>query len=85
GLIENIPRILPYNVDAIIEEKKIQTLPIFEWLTKYIVDSDKYRTFNMGIGMVLVCDCKEANTLAKLCNGYILGEIKQGNKSVKFA
>ena len=85
GLIENIPRILPYDVDAIIEEQKIQTLPIFEWLTKYVADSDKYQTFNMGVGMVLVCDCKEANALAKICNGYILGEIKQGNKRVKFA
>ncbi|AWI34378.1 phosphoribosylformylglycinamidine cyclo-ligase [Helicobacter apodemus] len=85
GLIENIPRILPYDVDAIIEEQKIQTLPIFEWLTKYVEDSDKYQTFNMGVGMVLVCDCKEANALAKICNGYILGEIKQGSKRVKFA
>ncbi|WP_104721620.1 phosphoribosylformylglycinamidine cyclo-ligase [Helicobacter mesocricetorum] len=85
GLIENIPRILPCCVDAIIEEQKIQTLPIFEWLTRYVEDDDKYRTFNMGIGMVLVCDPKEADTLTKICNGYILGEIKQGNKRVTFA
>ena len=85
GLIENIPRILPYDVDAIIEEQKIQTLPIFLFLSKYVADSDKYQTFNMGVGMVLVCDCKEANALTKICNGYILGEIKQGNKRVKFA
>ena len=71
GLIENLPRCLPNNIDAIIEERKIQTPPIFNLLSKYTEESDKYRTFNMGVGMVLVCSQENADLVAKESGGYI--------------
>lgn len=84
GLIENLPRCLPNNIDAIIEERKIQTPPIFNLLSKYTEESDKYRTFNMGIGMVLVCSQENADLVAKESGGYIFGELKEGNNKVIF-
>ena len=84
GLIENLPRCLPNNIDAIIEERKIQTPPIFNLLSKYTEESDKYRTFNMGVGMVLVCSQENADLVAKESGGYIFGELKEGNNKVIF-
>lgn len=84
GLIENLPRCLPNNIDAIIEECKIQTLPIFNLLSKYTEESDKYRTFNMGVGMVFVCSQENADLVAKESGGYIFGELKEGNNKVIF-
>lgn len=75
GLIENIPRCLPNGINALIKKSHIQTLPIFDFLAPYVDESDIYRTFNMGIGMVIICDSQDANSLARACEGYILGEL----------
>ena len=71
GLLENIPRVLPANVDAILDSSSWQRPAIFDWLQKEgnIIDKEMYRTFNNGIGMV-VCVAKEdvINTLQHLAN-----------------
>ena len=55
GLLENIPRVLPDNVDAIIDASSWQRPAIFDWLQEQgnIIDEEMYRTFNNGIGMVV--------------------------------
>ena len=83
GLIENLPRCLPNGVDAMIKKSAIQTLPIFEFLGDFVEEQDKYRTFNMGVGMVLVCDSGNADSLAKNAGGYILGELIRNNSCQK--
>lgn len=84
GIIENLPRCLPNNLDALIKENQIKTLPIFDLLTKYTEESDKYRTFNMGIGMIFVCSKEDADFIARESQGYILGELTEGSREVKF-
>lgn len=84
GIIENLPRCLPNNLDALIQESKIQIPPIFDLLTRYTDESDKFRTFNMGIGMILVCSQEDADFIAKESQGYILGELTKGDKTIKF-
>lgn len=84
GLIENLPRVLPNEANANIIEKNLKILPIFDMLCHYVKDGDKYRTFNMGVGMVLIVDSADADFVAEKANGYILGEIVAGNKEVKF-
>ncbi|MDD6054981.1 MAG: phosphoribosylformylglycinamidine cyclo-ligase [Helicobacter sp.] len=75
GLVENLPRVLPQGLGAKIIESKIQTPPIFEMLCKYVDNSDKYRTFNMGVGMVLIADSAEVDSIIKESGGYVIGEI----------
>ena len=71
GLLENIPRVLPANVDAILEASSWQRPAIFDWLQKEgnIINEEMYRTFNNGIGMV-VCVAKDdvLKTLRHLAN-----------------
>lgn len=84
GLIENLPRALPQNVSANIPTKNIRSLPIFEMLCQYVQEEDKYRTFNMGVGMVLVVESSEVDCVLKESDGYVLGELVCGNRSVNF-
>jgi phosphoribosylformylglycinamidine cyclo-ligase len=56
GLTENIPRVLPENVCARLEKSRWPRLKVFDWLKRNgnLEDAEMYRTFNCGIGMVLV-------------------------------
>src|SRR5260221_26951 len=56
GLTENIPRVLPDNVCARLERGRWKRPAVFDWLQKrgHIEDAEMHRTFNCGIGMVLV-------------------------------
>lgn len=60
GLLENIPRVLPDNLTAVIDSKSWQRPAIFDWLQQHgnVDNHEMYRTFNNGIGMV-VCVAKE--------------------------
>lgn len=56
GLSENIPRVLPDRVAAEIDLTKLPSLPVMKWLQKeaHLDDAEMLRTFNCGVGMVLV-------------------------------
>jgi len=61
GLIENLPRVIPDNVQVVIDTRS-WTLPfIFEWLQKEgnIESQEMYRTFNCGVGMVVSVSGKD--------------------------
>ncbi|MFN0220054.1 MAG: phosphoribosylformylglycinamidine cyclo-ligase [Hyphomicrobium sp.] len=69
GLAENIPRILPDSVAARIDLKCIAVPTVFEWLAKTgrLDDAEMLRTFNCGIGMVIVADkARAADVLTAL-------------------
>lgn len=85
GLIENVPRMLPDGLGAVIDNTAWPTLPILDWLRSVggLSCEDMRATFNMGIGMVLVVASEEvASALADLQkNGeeaYEIGYIQKG-------
>jgi phosphoribosylformylglycinamidine cyclo-ligase len=61
GLLENIPRILPEGTSVEIRRDSWPVLPIFQLMQRIgsVEDAEMFRTFNMGIGMVIIC--AEAN------------------------
>ena len=63
GFYENVPRMLPEGVKAVIRKDSYEVPPIFHLLQKEGDISEKimYNTFNMGIGMVLALDPKDAD------------------------
>jgi len=74
GLTENIPRVLPENTCARLESTRWPRLPIFDWLQKHghIEQAEMHRTFNCGIGMVLiVAKADAAATIATLQAGGV--------------
>jgi len=56
GLTENVPRVLPESVKAVIEQAKWQRPKLFDWLQREgnVAESEMHRVFNCGIGMVVV-------------------------------
>jgi phosphoribosylformylglycinamidine cyclo-ligase len=65
GLLENIPRVLPENTRAVISATAWQRPAVFDWLQEQgnVADSEMHRTFNCGIGMVLVVAADQAGTV----------------------
>jgi phosphoribosylformylglycinamidine cyclo-ligase len=91
GITENLPRVLPRGVAALIEVGTWPVLPIFEHLQKLgnVPQEEMLRTFNMGLGMLLVVPSakfKKAQTvLDKLGEkAYTVGRIVKGDRKVMY-
>jgi phosphoribosylformylglycinamidine cyclo-ligase len=63
GLLENVPRVLPENVVAQLDSKAWHTPSLFDWLRKMgnVAPQEMYRTFNCGIGMVVIVTKHDAD------------------------
>jgi phosphoribosylformylglycinamidine cyclo-ligase len=84
GLVDNVPRVLPENVDAEIQLGSWPVLPLFKLLASAarVDDRELHQVFNMGIGMVFIVAEKDASTTAKLAGGKIIGRIVKGSRKV---
>ncbi|MDU1029313.1 MAG: phosphoribosylformylglycinamidine cyclo-ligase [Clostridiales bacterium] len=89
GLVENVPRVLPEGLSAEIKTEAWPRLPIFDWLAKegQVPEEDMWRTFNMGIGLVLVIGAADAQAVcedlqARNIAYYDIGRIVKGDQSV---
>jgi len=89
GLLENIPRILPEGTGVEIERGSWPVLPIFESMQRIgnIDEAEMFRAFNMGVGMVLICDqldtekiISHLHSIGELC--YTIGAIIPGSGTV---
>jgi len=78
GIVENLPRVLPENMQATVYKDKIKTLPVFDFMSKHVEESEMYRTFNMGVGMVLVVSPENVDAVLEGSDGYVIGELKEG-------
>lgn len=90
GFYENIPRMLPDGVKAVVKKDSYEVPAIFKMLAKEgsIEEHMMYNTFNMGIGMVLAVDPadvdKTIEALAKTGDqAWVIGEIADGEKGVE--
>jgi phosphoribosylformylglycinamidine cyclo-ligase len=65
GLLENIPRILPAGTGVEIARGSWPSLPIFTHMQRLgrVPEAEMYRTFNMGIGMIIICSAANINTI----------------------
>ena len=83
GFWENIPRVLPKNTKAIIDEKSWKWPSVFNWLQeKGNIDTyEMYRTFNCGVGMVIALPQEQVETALAILkqageNAWLIGHIK---------
>lgn len=87
GLLENLPRVMPEHTRAKIDSDSWTTPAIFNWLQSNgnISDEEMYRTFNCGIGMVVVVDSNDVDTSIALLNAEgvqtsIIGTIENSDQ-----
>ena len=80
GLIDNLPRVLPTNCDALIETETWRVPPIFEFLgQRGKVDREEmYQVFNMGIGMVAIVAQNDSEKAARMLKAKPIGRIVKG-------
>ncbi len=81
GLIDNLPRILPPNCDAVIETKSWKVPRIFQILQQNAkIDlREMYQVFNMGIGMAVVVAEQDANRAMSILRAKRIGRIERGS------
>lgn len=91
GITENLPRILPPGTAAEIRKGSWPVLPIFDYLQRKggIEEAEMYRTFNMGIGMILVVSPEDTDAVgrhfaARNESCFELGEIVDGDGTVHY-
>ena len=84
GITENLPRVLPDNLKAVVKRADVRVLPIFEFMGKHVELEEMYRTFNMGVGMVLVVSAENVDAVLANTDGYVIGHIADGAKCVEF-
>ncbi|MFW5855653.1 MAG: phosphoribosylformylglycinamidine cyclo-ligase [Bacillota bacterium] len=89
GLPENIARILPVGIQAVIEKENWPVPAIFKIISRKgkVVQKEMFRTFNMGIGMILVVQENEVATIIKRAEeleekAYLIGEITNDKEEV---
>ncbi len=88
GIAENIKRIIPNNLCANIDLKKIKPLKIFNWLKKNNIDDrEMLKTFNCGVGFCIIINSKNLTKVGKFFSKefkpYLIGKITNGKNKVK--
>jgi phosphoribosylformylglycinamidine cyclo-ligase len=92
GITENLPRILPEGCAAEIDRRAWTVPPIFRFIQDRggVGRDEMYRTFNMGIGLIIACSAREAervlNTVARSGepNAVRLGFVVSGDRAVRY-
>ena len=89
GFYENIPRMLPDGVRAVVEKNSYEVPAIFKLLAKEgdIAEEMMYNTFNMGLGMVIALDPADVEKAMEAIKAagetpYVVGHIEAGEKGV---
>jgi phosphoribosylformylglycinamidine cyclo-ligase len=92
GITENLPRVLPKGTAALVESGAWPRQPIFDHLQQIgrISPDEMLRTFNMGIGMILVVPSKKFKKVQTVLDragekGYTIGRIIKGERKVQYS
>ena len=93
GLSDNLPRVLPPGAAAEIDRGAWTPPPVFTFLQRHggLTDAEAFRTFNMGIGLVIVCAPDESDGLLEGCRRHgepgaaVIGRVTTGDGAVRYA
>jgi phosphoribosylformylglycinamidine cyclo-ligase len=93
GITDNLPRVLPEGTEAVVRLGSWDVPPIFQWLQHAgsVPPQDMLRTFNMGIGLILVVAEADADAALDALNesgepgARRIGEIAPGRRQVRYA
>ena len=90
GFYENIPRMLPENIVAVVEKDSYEVLPIFKLMQKVggIEETMMYNTFNMGLGMIVAVAKEDVDATMEAIKAagetpYVVGHCENGEKGVR--
>jgi phosphoribosylformylglycinamidine cyclo-ligase len=85
GFVDNIPRVLPKNLDVVIKKGSWDMLPIFRIIEEKsgVPDAELYQVFNMGIGMITIVSADKADAALKFIraqkhDAWAIGQVVKG-------
>ena len=85
GFVDNIPRVLPKNLDVVIQKGSWEMLPLFKVIAEKsgVPDAELYQVFNMGIGMVAIVAADQMEAVLKFIraqkhDAWIIGDVVKG-------
>jgi phosphoribosylformylglycinamidine cyclo-ligase len=91
GITDNLPRILPPRVSARIERGSWPTPALFSFLEQagHVPIEEMYRTFNMGIGMIVACAAADVDRVREMLSAsgersWVIGELVPGSREVVY-
>jgi phosphoribosylformylglycinamidine cyclo-ligase len=92
GITDNLPRVLPEGLEAVIDRSSWTVPPVFQWLQRIgnVPADDMLRTFNMGIGLIVVCAPEHAaQVMDDLAphgdpGARVIGTIHDGRRAVSY-
>jgi len=84
GITDNLPRVLPAGTEAVVDLAAWEVPPIFRWLASAgsVPESDMLRTFNMGIGLVIVVAASDQDRVLRAVAdpaARVIGEVRSGS------
>ena len=82
GIVENLPRVLPEGIMAVVKREAIRTLPIFDFMAQHVEAGEMMRAFNMGVGMIWVVEEADVDAILAATDGYVIGHTEAGEKKV---
>jgi phosphoribosylformylglycinamidine cyclo-ligase len=89
GLLDNIPRVLPEGLEVLLQRQRWAGSPVFDWLAKTgsIEPEQMYRTFNCGIGMVVIVGSGHADEAVRRLQQLgeqvsVIGDVRRGERGV---
>ena len=92
GITDNLPRILPEAAHAEIDVRAWSVPPVFQWLQSLgkVPTDDMRRTFNMGVGLIVVCASEQVDRVLDLLaqagemRAAVIGRVRSGQKGVTY-
>lgn len=92
GLIENVPRMLPEGCQAQLDKSSWEVPAIFRWIEEagQVSEEDMFRTFNMGVGMVIAVPAEDAEEAVRVAQdlgeqAFVIGRVAEGSREVVWA
>ena len=91
GITDNLPRILPEGISARITRGSWPIPPLFSYLERGgdVPPDDMYRTFNMGVGMIVACARDDVDRIIEALaaageKSWVIGELIAGTRDVRY-
>jgi len=91
GLTENIPRLLPSGMAVVIDPTVWPVAPVFSLIQQIgqVEGKEMFRTFNMGLGMVLILPATQAGDCLDFLKkadekAYLIGQVVKGEKGIEY-
>ena len=83
GIVENLPRVLPEGIKAVVKKDDIRVLPIFEFIGQHVDEEEMFRAFNMGVGMIWCVEPEDVDAVLANTDGYVIGHLEEGERRVE--